>query len=143
MSEEDIAVVREQFEAVNRRDFAGAMELYAEDVVLVAPDMDGVWSPGVFEGSAAVGEWFGEWFRTFAPGYSFEIREARALAGGLTFVVATHGGKGRLSGAPVHGETAYLYRVRGGKIVRVGFFPTREYALEAVSLPEWSETETD
>jgi ketosteroid isomerase-like protein len=143
VSEEDIAVVLEQFEATNRQDFSRAMDLYDEDVVLVVPDLEGQWNPGTFEGKPAVGEWFGDWFQTFAPGYSFEIREARALEGGTVFIFATHGGKGRLSGAPVHGETAYLYRVRGGKIVRVGFFQTSEHALETALLPEWSGAESD
>ena len=60
----------------------------------------------------------------------------------MVFVFATHGGRGRLSGAEVRGENAYLYRVRDGKVARVGFFATREEALEAASLPEWSEDET-
>ncbi len=43
---------------------------------------------------------------------------------------------------PVRSENSYLYRVRGGKVAEVGFFATREDALEAASLPEWSEGET-
>ena len=58
---------------------------------------------------------------------------------GVILIYATHGGSGRLSGAEVHGETGYLYRVRGGKVSQVGFFSGREEALEAASLPEWSD----
>ena len=70
--------------------------------------------------------------------YRFEIREARKLDGDLIFLLATHGGRGRLSGAQVQGENAYLYRVRDGKIIRVGFFATEKDALGAAALPEWS-----
>jgi ketosteroid isomerase-like protein len=143
VSERDIAVIREQYEATNRRDFARVMDLYAEDVVLIVPRDEGTQNPGTYEGKDAVGEWFGDWFRTFAPGYHFEPEELRDLGGGLILLYATHGGKGRLSGAEVRSDNTYLYRVRDGKVSRVGFFKTREDALEAASLPEWSEPETD
>jgi ketosteroid isomerase-like protein len=141
VSEGDIAVVREQFDAVNRRDFGRAMELYADDVVMYVPWTEGVPNPGVHKGKEAVGEWFADWFRTFDRDYRFKIEEAREL-GDLIFLFATHGGRGRASGAEVHGSNAYLHRVRDGKVVQVGFFDTREQALEAASLPEWSEAET-
>lgn len=142
MSQADVDVVIDQFEAVNERDFARAMDHYAEDVVLVVPRVENLQNPGIYEGRQAVGEWFGDWFRTFDRDYRFEIKEAREL-GGVVFLFATHGGHGRLSGAPVSGENAYLYRVRDRRISRVGFFATRDDALEAASLPEWSEAETD
>ena len=143
MSEADIEVVREQFEAVNRQDFARAMELYADDVELVVPHMEEIQNPGIYRGKDAVGEWFGDWFRTFARGYRFELEDFQDLGGGLVCLWARHGGQGRLSGAPVSGENAYLYRVRDGLVWKVGFFATRDDALEAASLPEWSESKTD
>ncbi len=136
-------VVRDQFAAVNARDFQRAMDLYTDDVVLFVPNEEGVVNPGTYEGRDAVGEWFGDWFRTFAADYRFEIQEARELDRGLIFLFATHGGRGRLSGAEVHGENAYLYRVCDGRISHVGFFATREDALAAAALPEWSEDEVD
>lgn len=142
MSQADVDVVIDQFEAVNERDFGRAMDHYAEDVVLVVPQGENLQNPGIYEGKQAVGEWFGDWFRTFDRDYHFEIKEAREL-GGVVFLFATHGGHGRLSGAPVSGENAYLYRVRDSRISRVGFFATRDDALAAASLPEWSEAETD
>jgi ketosteroid isomerase-like protein len=143
VARDPIEVIRDQYEAVNSRDFARAMDLYAEDVVLHVPRVEGIQNPGTYRGKDAVGEWFGDWFRTFARDYHFEIQEARELEGGLIFLFATHGGSGRLSGAKVHTENSYLYRVRDGRVVEVGFFATREDALQAASLPEWSEAETD
>ncbi|HEX6585611.1 MAG TPA: nuclear transport factor 2 family protein [Solirubrobacterales bacterium] len=141
MASSDIDVVRDQFGAVNERDFARAMNHYADDVVLVVPG-EGLQS-GTFEGKQAVGEWFGDWFRTFDRDYRFEVKEARELRDGLIYLLAEHGGRGRLSGAEVQGENAYLYRVRDGKVFRVGFFASRDEALEAASLSEWSGGETD
>ena len=143
MSEQDVRVVREQYEAVNERDFKHAMDLYSEDVVLIASPIEGIQNPGTYEGKEAVGEWFGDWFRTFAHGYRFVLQEFRDLGNGLVFLHAKHGGKGRMSGAEVHGENFYIYRVSAGRITRVGFFSTRDDALEAASLPEWSEAQTD
>ena len=140
MSETDFAVVREQFEAVNARDFERAMDLYADDVVLGVPGEDV--KTGTFEGKEAVGEWFGDWFRQFGHDYRFEIDEARELAGGLIFIHAAHGGRGRVSGAVVRDETTYLYRVRDGKVTHVGFFWQREEALRAAGMVGRSEGET-
>jgi hypothetical protein len=36
----------------------------------------------------------------------------------------------------VHGQTGYLYRLRGGKIVRAELYPGRAEALEAAALRE-------
>jgi ketosteroid isomerase-like protein len=129
VAQEDVAVVREQFEAVNERDFARAMELYAGDVVLHV-DPAAFLEAGQFKGREAVGRWFGAWFRAFEPGYRFAIDEARDL-GGVVLLVASHTGKGRESGAEVHGQTAYLYTVRDGRVARVEIYASREKALRA------------
>jgi ketosteroid isomerase-like protein len=134
MSQQEIDVVRDQFEAVNERDFERAMALYADDVVLVV-EGEAVANPGTFEGKEAVGGWFGDWFQAFGRDYHFEIDEAREL-GDLIFIHATHGGSGRASGAEVHGENSYLYRVRDGKVVGVGFYATRAEALAAAGVAE-------
>jgi ketosteroid isomerase-like protein len=133
--EADVQMVLDQFEAVNRRDFARAMELYADDVVLVVPLTEGVPNPGTYEGKEAVGEWFGDWFRAFAPDYRFEIDEARAV-GDAIFIHAWHGGHGKASGVEVRGDNSYLYRVRDGRVTRVEFYATREEALEAARVAE-------
>jgi ketosteroid isomerase-like protein len=143
VSESSLDVIREQYAATNRRDFSHVMDLYTDDVVLRVPRLEGLQNPGSYEGKEAVGEWFGDWFRTFAHDYRFEIQEIRELHGGLIFMLATHGGRGRLSGAEVHSQNSYLYRLRDGKIAEVGFFGTPDEALEAASLPEWSGGQTD
>jgi ketosteroid isomerase-like protein len=132
VSAEDIEVVRDQFKATNERDFERAMALYSDDVVLVVPPGEGiVVNPGIYEGKEAVGRWFGDWFQAFGRDYHFDIDEAREI-GDLVFIHATHRGTGRASGVEVHGENSYLYRVRDGKVVGVGFYATREDARAAV-----------
>ncbi len=141
MSQADVGVVLDQFAAVNQRDFERAMDRYAEDVTLFASEESGP-KAGIYEGKQAVGEWFGDWFRAFAPDYRFEITEARELEDGVVLLVARHRGKGRLSGVEVEQENSYLYRVQAGKVAQVGFYATRDEALAAASLPEWSDPET-
>lgn len=132
MAQEDVEVVRDQFAAVNERDFPRAMSRYADDVELVV-DRAAFLEGGTFKGRRAVGRWFGEWFATFEPGYHFDIDEARDL-GGVIFVSATHRGRGRSSGAEVRGQTGYLYAVRDGKVARVEIHPSPAAALEAAEL---------
>jgi ketosteroid isomerase-like protein len=139
--EADLDVIRQQYDATNQRDFESAMSYYANDVVLVVEE--GFLNTGTFEGKEAVGAWFGDWFRAFGSDYRFTIDEIRELGPGLVFLTATYGGSGRSSGAEVTDRRAYLYRVEGGRITRVQLFVAREGALEAASLPEWSDPQTD
>jgi ketosteroid isomerase-like protein len=132
MSREDIATVREQFEATNRRDFAAAMDAYAEDVVLV---VKGLFPSGTFSGREAVGGWFGDWFSAFGPDYHFDVEEAR-LVGERILLTASHQGSGRASGAAVEGTTFYAYTVTAGKVARVELYVDRADALKAVGLAE-------
>lgn len=134
MSQENVEVVRDQFAATNERDFPRAMSHYAEDVELVV-DRDAFLEGGRFNGRDAVGQWFANWFATFEPGYRFDIEQARDL-GDVVLLFATHHGRGRASGAEVHGQTGYLYRLRDGKIVRVELYRSPAEALEAVGLRE-------
>ena len=137
----NVDVVRAQFEATNERDFARAMDIYANDVVLVIGEGWGI-TAGRFEGKTAVGEWFGDWFRQFADDYRFEIIETRELGGGVVFLDAKHGGSGRASGVAIGSESGYLYRVVDGKITQVQLFTSPAEALEGASLPEWSDPRT-
>jgi hypothetical protein len=99
-------------------------------VLTVAPDA--FLEAGTFEGREAVGEWFGNWFRTFQADYHLELEEARDL-GDVILIVASHHGHGRTSGAEIRGKTAYLYGVSGGKVARVEIYPSRDEALEAAA----------
>ena len=134
MSKESIEVVRDHFAATNERDFPRAMSYYAEDVELYV-DPGVALESGTSSGRDAVGRFFAGWLTTFAPGYHFDIEEAHDL-GDTVLIVAAHGGRGRSSGIEVQTRTAYLYRVRGGKIDRIALYGTRAEALEAAGLSE-------
>jgi ketosteroid isomerase-like protein len=133
MSQEDVEVVRNQFEATNEGDFERAMTHYADDAKLIVHD--GFLEVGTFEGREEVGRWFGDWFRSFQRGYHFELEETTDL-GDAVLVVASHAGHGRASGIEVQGSNAYIYRLREGKIALVEIYPTRAQALQAAGLGE-------
>lgn len=123
-------IVRGQFEAVNRRDFAAAMDLYADDVELIA--MPGHLMSGTYHGKEAVGEWFGDWFRAFGA-TNFEwldvIESGDALALWARFIAA-----GRQSGVELSEDYFYAYRVRDGKVTHVQFCGDWDDALRAAGL---------
>ena len=135
MSRQNVEVVVKQFEDVNARDFVTAMDAFAEDVSLIVHW--GVMTPTA-TGKVAVGEWFGDWFRQFGRDYRFDIEESRHIDDRV-FLVATHHGRGRGSGALVEQRMAYVCTVREGKVSRLELWggpSCREAGLAAVGLSE-------
>jgi ketosteroid isomerase-like protein len=125
----DVEIVRDQFAAVNERDFPRAMDHYAEDVELVVA-AGAFLESGTFRGRDAVGDWFGNWFATFEPNYRFDIDDAREI-GNVVLLTASHRGRGRTSGVEVAGKTGYVYRVQDGKITHVEIFASPAEALDS------------
>jgi ketosteroid isomerase-like protein len=132
MSQENVEIVREQFEATNRRDFARPMADWADDVEVVA--VEGT-NAGTYSGREAAGELFGDWFRAFGGGVHFDVWEIRD-AGDAVAVAAHHRARGGHSGIEVTGDFFYEYRLRDSKIVRIVFHPSWREALEAVGRRE-------
>ena len=62
MSQENVDLVREIYERINRRDWAAILAAFDEEVVLVVHESVGP-DAGIFRGREAVGRWFGDWFR--------------------------------------------------------------------------------
>ncbi len=118
-------VVLRQFADTNARDFAAVMSTYSDDVTLVLHDeLAAPEDRKLVRGKRAVGEWFGDWFSQFAPDYRFEIEESRE-SGDRVFLIATHLGQGRASGAPVEQTSSYIYTVLEGKVSRVELWLSR------------------
>jgi ketosteroid isomerase-like protein len=128
-------IVKRYFEAASRGDFASAMAAYSHDVVLVVPDS--VWPAhaGTVTGRDAVGEWFADWFRSFARGYRFEVESVRAL-GERVVVTARHRGSGRTSGVPTDWSIAYVFTIAEATIDRLELYGGLDEALEAARLGE-------
>ena len=112
---QNVEIIRDHYAATNERNFPRAMSHYAEDVVLVIP---GWIHGGTFEGRAAVGEWFGDWFATFDRDAQFEIEEITDLDDASVFLIAKHHASGRASGVEVEQDVVWIYRLRAGRISR-------------------------
>jgi ketosteroid isomerase-like protein len=91
--------------------------------------------PGRYLGRDAAAAWFGNYFRSFEPGYTFRMEEIIEVAGDVV-VIAAHHGIGRGSGVEIGGESAYLYGVEGEKITRVALYRDAREALEAAGVRE-------
>lgn len=128
-----VDVVREQFDLVNRGELVASGELFSEDVELVVPEslfLNG----GRFRGRKQVWGWFNDWFGTFSGRAHFDIAEASAAPSNRVLVVAHHVAMGGASGAGAEAELFYVYDVRGDKISRMEFFPSREAAAAAAGI---------
>jgi ketosteroid isomerase-like protein len=132
VSREDVQVVLDQYEATNERDFERVMSLYDDEVELIVREP--YLTVGHFKGRKAVGDWFGDWFNTFDRDMRFDVTECRELPNGDVLLVADNRARGRASGVELQGTVVWVYRVAGGKIVRVEGFPSRGAALEAAGL---------
>ena len=129
MSQENVDIVREHFENTNRRSFDAVMQGYDPGVELVVSE-DVAPDPGVYRGADAVGEWFGSWFRTFAPNYRLDVVELISVNDAVVAAV-DHRAVGRRSGVEVTTRFYNAYWVRENKIVRVELFRERPDALKA------------
>jgi ketosteroid isomerase-like protein len=134
VAQSDVEVVRTLFESTDRRDFDDAMACYAEDVVLRLHDIPAAALPPVALGKAAVGAWFGDWFRTFGADYHFEIHELIDLGAGQVLLDASHHVRARSAGVPLTTRAGWIFLVRAGEIVRCDAYPSPAAAKAAAGL---------
>ena len=125
-------LLRRHFEAANTRDWATAMDGYDEHVVLV-PAQEGLLDTTPRYGRQAVGEFFGDWMRTFGGGVHFGNLQIEAGTDALA-ISAHHTARGAGSGLELDREMFYAYWFSRGKIVRVELHTSMEAAREAAGV---------
>lgn len=133
MSEEQIDLIRQGFEAFNRGDWDAALEFVSEDVVWGAylATMDG--ERAIFGREALRRTWESQ---REDLGVKVEARQIRDLGAG-SVIVKLHGtGRGSASGVPVEVEYVQLWTIRGGLVVRLDNYTSEAEALEAVGLTD-------
>ena len=131
MSQENVEIVRQAWEAYVRRDNEAAFALYDPEI-----EIDLTASPAltarVYRGLNGVGEFFGDWVSAFADVTS-EVEEW--IDAGERVIAMVHSyGRGKRSGVPVEMLEAHLWTVRDGKLRRLQTFPTKAEALKAAGL---------
>jgi ketosteroid isomerase-like protein len=132
MSEENIALLREAFEAMNRDGLDAWIAYLADDVdhraIVGAPD-----DRGPIHGKDEVKDYLQEWFDMFDD-FKVEPTEVFDAGGDNVILVVSFGGRAKQSGVEVSQTAAILYTVRGEEIVRGREFATRAEAVAATEL---------
>jgi ketosteroid isomerase-like protein len=136
MSQANVEIVRRVYDAAARRDAATVLSLYDPDVELDNSRFHavGFGGPGVYRGHEGLRRFFREWHDAWEE-VEYDYDEL-IDAGEQVISVVTRRGRGRASGADVELRAALVWTIRGGKVVRVVWFRTRDEALEAAGLQE-------
>jgi ketosteroid isomerase-like protein len=129
MSEENVEVVRQAFEASKRGDDDEVFSLYDPEVEIES-DYDG----RVYRGLDGVRAFFRDWLEVWDE-IDWEAEEWIDV--GEHVVALLHvSGRGKLSGVTVERREAHLWTLREGKLLRLRVFETKDEAVEAAGLRE-------
>jgi len=134
MSEENVEIVRQVYEAANQHDAERIFALYDPDVELDASRLEAVWITGVYRGHEGLRAFFREWNEAW-EGIDYSYEELIDAGDQVVSIVTRHG-RGRASGVEVERPFALVWTVRDGKVVQVVWFLVRSDALEAAGLSE-------
>jgi uncharacterized protein len=129
MSEENIAVVRQFYEAWSQDDFPGPVELLHPEVEYVNPE--GAIEPGTRRGVAefvGTAEKLLDAWEHWRP----ELERVEAV-GDQVVAVVRYTARGRGSGVEVEGTESSLWTFRDGKVIRYQWFHGAEDADAAAS----------
>jgi ketosteroid isomerase-like protein len=134
MSQENVEVVRQVYDAVSRRDDTTVFTLYDPDIEWDDSRITDSVVRGRIRGHDALRAWIREFYGSWAE-LSFQPDEL-IDAGNDVVAVVTARGRGRASGLTVEETRVLVFTVEAGKIIRVVWFPTKSEALEAAGLSE-------
>ena len=132
MSQENVEIVRQAYEAFQRGEPDKAMHLVSPEVELHGT------SGGLSDGSVARGiEAVGQTFEMWDEDWETDLIPQEFIDAGDQVVLLQHElRRGRGSGVEVESDTAVLYGLRDGRIVRIQGFMDQGEALEAAGLSE-------
>ncbi len=133
MSQENVGIVRNAFDAFTRGDIEGVLRLCDEDILITQPQE----LPGVSRqqrGHSGVLEAFRIWPDQWDD-YQIEILRIADL-GDYVVVTSRTGGRGKQSGVEVEMDFSFVFSVRDAKIVEMKIFTREDQALEAAGLQE-------
>ena len=131
MSQENVELSHQAYDAVNRRDLGALLRLMDADVKAV-PILAGM--EGDYHGHAGIRRWWENLLDIF-PDFAAEVVEVRDL-GDVTLGTLRIRGHGADSDAPVDAPLSLAARWRRGKCVWWAAYGTEADALEAVGLRE-------
>jgi ketosteroid isomerase-like protein len=128
MSQENVEVVREAWDAYSRGDYDRVAGFHDPHIVVVTVE------DGAVYGNDAVLANYERWNEAW-EGAETTLDEVIGH-GDRVFVAARFHAHGRASGAEVESRLYEVYTVRDGKVLRIDEYPGRAEALEAAGLSE-------
>lgn len=136
MSQANVEIVRQLYEAVSRRDTATVLAFYDPDVEWHTSQspLGELTGGAVYRGHEGIRRAFREYYEAWEN--IEENYEELIDAGDRVVSVVTSRARGRTSGVGVERRHHGVWMIRDGKVVRVAWFSTREEALEVVGLSE-------
>ena len=133
MSQENVEIVRRMFDAFNRYDFEEATRQLAPDAELHGT-VGGLTEGSLWRGPEQIGDFFAQ---------DREAWDERRLdaeqfidAGDSVAVLMHEFRRGKGSGVEMETDTAMVFEVRDGRVVRIQGYMDRGEALEAAGLRE-------
>ena len=135
MSQENVEIVRQAFDAFGRGDVEAVLRVCDENIVITQPSELLDASSLQQHGHAGVREAFAIWPEQWDD---FRLENIRVLADPADYVIVaiTTSGRGKRSGVEVRMEFAFLFTVHDEKITEWRLFVREAQALEAAGLSE-------
>ncbi len=134
MSQENVDLVLQAFDAFTRGDIEAVLQMCADDVTITqAQELPGVPSQG--HGREGVLEAFAYWPQQWDD-YRFEVRGVVADPGDHVVVGIRERGRGKESGVDVQADFTFVFTVRDKAFIELRTFLTEGQALEAAGLSE-------
>lgn len=133
MSEENVELIRQLYRQWEQGHYATA-EFFDTEAIHTRSGADAVAMPGVWSGIDAMWKANLEWIRVWED---HRVRPTRFIdLGDRVLVISRSTGRARLSGFPLDHESAQLFTLRDGRIVRWdGYWEVKE-ALTAAGLED-------
>jgi|SRR4029453_716246 ketosteroid isomerase-like protein len=134
MSEENVEIVRQAWEAWVRKDNETGLALYDPEVQIDLTAVPHIGQSEVYFGREGLQEWLRDLLASFGI-VKTEVEEW--IDAGEQVIAMVHSyRRGKRSGVPVDMVQAHLWTVHDGLLLRLQIFSTRAEALEAAGLSE-------
>jgi len=119
-----VDLVRQAFDAGNRRDLDAIIGFHAADAVWDLSDQ----GLGVFEGAGAVRAWLEDWFGAWVD-LRLDVREIVDLGTGVVFACVLEAGRPAVGGGHVEQQRGWVVVAEHGKIERIAIMLDAHEAL--------------
>ena len=134
MSQENVEIVRRNYEAFAQGGFDRWMEYWSDDLEY-RPERGSLDDTGPIRGKDAMWAHIRFWTDTF-DGFWFEPVELIDAGEDMVVAVERFGGRAKQSGVETDQTCGLVFTIRDGKIARLREYGTRAEALEAAGLRE-------